>query len=77
MNTNRLETIPEPEKDFSSTNVLTRMVDSIIFRYKWATEGLADSDIAFRLIEGSMNMEELLIHIHGMSLFTLRFIVKN
>ena len=73
MNTERYENMATPSVDFTATHVLARMIDSIIFRYYWATKGLTEKELVFRPVDGSMNMEELLVHIHGMSLFVLRF----
>lgn len=73
MKSERYETLPTPSIDFTATHVLARMIDSTIFRYYWANNGLTEKELVFRPVEGSMNMEELLVHIHGMSLFTLRF----
>lgn len=40
------------------------MVDGLGFRYRWSLEGLDDDFLAFRPSPDSMNVKELLVHIH-------------
>lgn len=77
MNKEKYEITSAPTNEFSATNVLARMVDSIILGHHLAAEGLTEKEVGFRPVEGSMNMEESLIRIHGMSLFTLRFLSQT
>ncbi len=56
-------TIPDPPEVVSGTCVLVRMLDGLGFRYRWATEGLRESDAAFRPGSGSMTLLELLRHV--------------
>lgn len=58
--------IPEPPKEMSAAAILTRLVDGIGFRYRWATEGLRQEDMKFQPCGTSMRIEELLAHIHGL-----------
>jgi uncharacterized damage-inducible protein DinB len=43
--------------------VMVRLVDGLGFRYRWATEGLSDTDADFRPAEGCMSLRELLDHV--------------
>jgi hypothetical protein len=58
--------IPEPPREMTSATVLVRLVDGIGFRYRWATEGLTEEDMAFQPCATSMKVGELLAHIHGL-----------
>lgn len=52
--------------EITNTNSLSRLIDGLGFRYRWATEELTENEITFRPVEGSQNMEELIIHIYGL-----------
>lgn len=54
--------MPEPPSEFTAGGVMKRMTDAIAFRFRWATEGLADGDLNFKPCEGSMTMRELFEH---------------
>jgi len=56
--------LPDAPPHISGNTVLTRLLDALIFRYYWATEGLKSEDLEFRPCESSMNMHELLNHFH-------------
>ncbi|MFD0962656.1 DinB family protein [Pseudofulvibacter geojedonensis] len=60
---------PTPN-NISCTNTIARMIDGLIFRYYWATEGLTDDDYTFRPVEGSMNLTELHMHIYDLAFIT-------
>ncbi len=53
--------------DFGPGNVMVRMVDALGFRYYWATQGLTQSDVAFKPVEEGRNVIETLQHICSMS----------
>ncbi len=55
--------IPSPPEKINASSILVRMIDGLLFRYKWATEDLHTKDLEFRPCESSMNMIELLNHI--------------
>jgi hypothetical protein len=59
--------LPNVPSEINASTVLSRLVDGLAFRYRWATEDLTDNDYYFRPVEGSMNMEELLIHIYTLA----------
>jgi len=60
-------TLPEQPETTSSTQVISRLVDGLGFRYHWATEGLREIDYAFKPCESSQSLKELLIHIYQLS----------
>lgn len=64
MNDLPYQIINPEELEINTTNSLSRLIDGIGFRYRWATEGLTENEISFRPVEGSMNTHELLIHIN-------------
>lgn len=59
--------IPEAPKDFTSGNVIARMIDGLGYRYYWATEGLNETDLAYRSSESGRTSYETLEHIYGLS----------
>jgi len=56
------DTLPAAPEAFDGPGVLTRLVDGMGFRYRWATEGLGEPDLAFRPVEGAMTLGEVLAH---------------
>lgn len=59
--------IPEIPETESATNSIARFIDGLGFRYRWATEGLTENEFNFRPQESSMNMQELIEHIHSLA----------
>jgi len=59
--------IPEKNGDYSSGNVLSRMIDGLGFRYYWATEGLTQKDLDYIPTDESRNTLETIEHIFGLS----------
>ncbi len=59
--------IPKAQEDYSSGNVLSRMIDGLGFRYYWATEGLTEKDLVYRPSEKARNVSETIDHILGLS----------
>jgi len=64
------QSLPNPPKTLSTGTILTRLVDSIGFRYQVATEGLTTNEINFRPTKESMDMMELLVHIYRLISWT-------
>jgi hypothetical protein len=60
-------TIPSCPDAPTATNTIARFIDGLGFRYHWATEGLTESEIAFRPHPSSMNVIELLTHIYDLA----------
>jgi len=55
--------IPDAPAAVSAGAVLGRLVDGIGFRFRWATEGLADGSLAFKPAPDCMSLGELLDHV--------------
>ena len=62
--------IPEVPETINSTNCIARIIDGIGFRYYWATESLTDKEFLFSPGNGSMNMNELNLHIYDLAFIT-------
>jgi hypothetical protein len=56
----RLDSYP-PQVD--GTSVMTRILDALGFRFRWATEGLTEQDYAFQAGQGSQSIAQLVEHI--------------
>lgn len=56
--------IPDYPKQYTASSILIRLLDGLGFRYRWATEGLTESDYMFRPSPDSMSVKELLSHIN-------------
>ncbi|WP_350286546.1 DinB family protein [uncultured Croceitalea sp.] len=59
--------IPNYPEDYTSGNIVGRMIDGLGYRYYWATEGLRPNDLAYRPSEDGRTVLETLQHIYGMS----------
>ena len=59
--------IPEAPTDYTSGNVIARMIDGLGYRYYWATEGLRDEDLAYDPGNDGKICSEVLEHITGLS----------
>lgn len=69
--------IPEPPETSSSTQIITRLVDALGFRYHWATEGLRETDYSFKPCASSQSVKELLLHIYQLSCLANRVFGGN
>lgn len=67
-------TLPDPPEAMNASGVLIRLIDSLGFRYRWATEGLKEEEMEFQACDSSMKLWELLGHIHGLLNVTDSFI---
>jgi hypothetical protein len=56
--------IPAAPAEVRGSMTIARMVDGLGFRYRWSLEGLDDDFLSFRPSPDSMNVKELLVHIH-------------
>lgn len=59
--------IPEAPHEYSATNAVARMVDGLGYRYYWATEGLREVDLEYKISEDSRAAIETLDHVYGLS----------
>ncbi len=58
----RYHTLPDPPGDFGAVTVLSRLLDGLGFRYRWAAAGLVAGDLSFTPGHGAMTLGELLLH---------------
>jgi len=58
--------LPDVPDTWQATTVLIRIVDTIGFRFRWATENLRAEDFGFSPGQGAMKMSELLKHMVGL-----------
>jgi hypothetical protein len=61
--------IPVAPENESATNTIARFVDSIGFRFRWATEGLTGNEFNFRPHPTSMSMFEVIVHLNEMAFY--------
>jgi hypothetical protein len=69
--------IPEYPESYTAGTVAARMVDGLGFRYYWATEGLRDEDLSYKISESSRTSAETIEHIYGLSKFIRNNILEN
>ncbi|MEL6388638.1 MAG: hypothetical protein AAFQ02_00635 [Bacteroidota bacterium] len=60
-------TIPEAPEEISDLTILVRMIDGLGFRYHWATEGLHESDLGYRISEDARTFGETMDHLLGLA----------
>ena len=56
--------IPEFSSEMRAGTVLSRMMDSLGFRYHWASKDLRQDDLAFQVGEGGRSLMQTLEHIY-------------
>ena len=66
--------IPDYPESFSAPNVLARTIDGLGYRYHWATKGLTEEDLAYKISEDSRSAGETLEHLHGLTSFIVNTI---
>ena len=54
-------------ESYSEAEIVGRMIDGLGFRYYWATEGLTEKDLNFRLPNDSRSSIETVVHIYDLS----------
>ena len=50
------------------TNVISRLIDGLGYRFYWATESLTENDLNYKPSEDSRSTMEVIEHIYGLSL---------
>lgn len=55
--------IPAPPAEMNGAAFLTRLIDGLGFRFRWATEGMSDADAAFQPAPESMSTVRLCKHL--------------
>ncbi|MEL7339760.1 MAG: hypothetical protein AAGM67_04675 [Bacteroidota bacterium] len=63
-----LRDIPPADETYSPGSVLARMIEGLGHRYYWATEGLRDEDLTYKISEDSRSTAETIEHLHGLSI---------
>jgi len=63
--------IPAYPEIYTAGGMASRMVDGLGFRFYWATEGLRESDLAFKPNADARSSEETIEHIYEMSILLL------
>lgn len=60
--------IPDYPEDYSSGNVVARMIDGLGYRYYWASKDLRKSDLKYKPSDDGRTTMETLQHIYGLSI---------
>ena len=72
-----LSSIIQTEDTFNAGNLVARMVESLGFRYYWATEGLRDEDLKLIPVKSARNALQTISHIHSLSTVLLNALAKE
>lgn len=56
--------IPSYPDSYTAGNVLARIIDSLGFRYYWATDGLTEKDLDYKPSDGGKDTRETLNHVY-------------
>ncbi|MDA9774537.1 hypothetical protein N9B82_06230, partial [Saprospiraceae bacterium] len=59
--------IPDTYQDYSSGNVIARMIDGLGYRYYWASENLSVEALAYQPSDDAADMMETMKHLFGLS----------
>ncbi|WP_232827469.1 hypothetical protein [Winogradskyella aurantiaca] len=60
--------LSEYPETFTANSVSARMIESLGFRFYWATESLEDNDFEFKLSEESRSIGDTMKHVYDLSL---------
>lgn len=71
------EEIPDYPESYTPANVVARLIEGLGYRYYWATEGLTEKDLNYRISDDARTAGENLEHIHGLSKSALRIITGD
>ena len=71
------DTIPAYADAYSAGAVCARLVDGLGFRYRWATEGLRQADLDYKIDSTNRTSMETLSHIQGLSETLLNSVMKE
>ena len=63
--------IPESPEEYSSGNVIARMIDGLGYRYYWASKDLTQADLEYRPSDDGQTTFETLQHIYDLSIAIL------
>ena len=59
--------IPAAPENYSSGNIVSRMIDGLGYRYYWASDSLSKSDLAYKPSESGKSCLETVQHIYDLS----------
>ena len=54
--------------EYTPTNVISRLIDGLGYRFYWSTESLTENDLNYKPSEDSRSTMEVIEHIYGLSL---------
>ena len=54
--------------EYSSTNVVSRMIEGLGYRFYWSTESLNENDLNYKPSQDSRSTFEVIDHIYGLTL---------
>ncbi|MGI9552197.1 MAG: DinB family protein, partial [Aurantibacter sp.] len=60
-------TIPEAPENYTAGSVVSRMIDGLGFRYRWATQGLTEKDLSYNPGNEGRTIAQTLNHLYGLS----------
>jgi len=63
--------IPDYPTSYTSGNIMSRMIDGLGFRFYWASEGLRNKDLNYRITNESRTSRETIDHIYNLSVLIL------
>ena len=66
--------IPKPDKHYTASSTVVRMIDALGFRYYWASHKLTAKDLAYKISEDSRSCQETVTHIYDLTATTLRLL---
>jgi hypothetical protein len=69
--------IPEYSETYTAGSVAARMVDGLGFRFYWASEGLTDTDLEYRLNADARSTSETIDHILSLSYVIVNSTLKK
>jgi uncharacterized damage-inducible protein DinB len=67
MNELPYDEIPEAPEKYTPGTVVSRMIDGLGFRYRWATENLTQKDLDFEPGNDGRTIRQTLDHLYGLS----------
>jgi len=69
--------IPDAPASYDANAVAARMIDGLGYRFYWATEGLVDGDMEYKISEDSRSFGETMSHLYGLSTTTLNAVKSD
>ncbi len=69
--------VPDYSENYTAGTMAARMVDALGFRYYWASEGLSESDLAYKPSQDVRSTAETIDHILGLSYIIVNSTLKK